>query len=95
MRGYRDHHCRAEEVPRDRFPLTGTYTLLYPDELRRRSGNRHPTTWHAPPGRRRRPADLPEAQHSEHLWLRPGESPPVGETRPNATASFEEIAWSG
>jgi colanic acid biosynthesis protein WcaH len=80
---------------RDRAPLMGTYTHIYPTNFAAVPGIEthyvvlaHLVDVDTPP-------DLPEEQHSEYLWLRPGELPPVGAVHANTLVYFDELAGGG
>ncbi|MGF1667032.1 MAG: GDP-mannose mannosyl hydrolase [Acidimicrobiia bacterium] len=82
----------AGDWSRDRAPLLGTYTHIYPTNFADVPGIEthyvvlaHRVDVVAPP-------DLPEEQHSEYLWLRPGELPPVGAIHPNTAVYLDELA---
>ncbi len=83
------------EWRRDRAPLMGTYTHLYPTNFADVPGIETHYVVLAHLVDVATQPDLPEDQHSEYLWLLPGERPPIGEAHANTTVYFDRLADGG
>jgi colanic acid biosynthesis protein WcaH len=83
------------EWQRDRAQLMGTYTHLYPTNFADVPGIETHYVVLAHLVDVTTPPDLPEDQHSEYLWLLPGERPPIGEIHANTIVYFDELSGGG